>query len=327
MPVEIESLLAEHGDFRQWCHSLWANFAPRDRFPLLQQRFQNRLADRQPAEVVAELDAWRRCGILPEPDLQQQEWIGQLWSSWLYLELVETIGFTPGQEVDLRDYLPKAYPSLAYFGMVRTECHYRCQKGHLAEGWMPYWQVALKLQAPQLYLTPFLPEAKLRGCDLACGWGRICLALPDYSRLEVVACDLSEAGLQRLRSLARRRGVEQHLHTRLVRLPELPFEDDSFDFFLAFDIFEHLTNGTLDRLLAEILRCARPGSVLYAEIPLLARCPALTHVQHWTAEQVVELFQSHAYGTKRFQRKLWSPLVPEHFSFAIESGEEGPVRG
>lgn len=72
------------------------------------------------------------------------------------------------------------------------------------------------------------------------------------------AFDLSDSALD----ICRSRGIE-----RLVRgdAESLPFAANSFDFVVAFDIFEHLQGDEVS--MWEIARVLRPGGVLLANVP------------------------------------------------------------
>ena len=195
----------------------------------------------------------------------------------------------------------------------------RCQRGALARADLQYWKVVLQIQAPHLYLEPFLPRrAPLEGCDLACGWGRICLGLSEYRQRRIHACDLDDSSLRTLRRLSKNRNLEGVIETHRTSILHLPFENDRIDFFLAFDILTQMTDESLRQCLRETLRCGKRGCVLYAEVPLKAYCPAVTHVQNWDHRVLRTFVEGVRAAGKRWRMRQWSPSVPEHFTFVIE---------
>ena len=302
-----------------FCQSLWSNFSPAYAMKHLRVR-ASKLLESLPVEVLQhELSEWTRLGIVPEPDPRNQELVGVLWQSPLFQALMDAVGFTPPDDIDLRNYLAPLYSSLTEMAVARTRLQGKCQRGAVARGAMPYWQVVLQIQAPHLYLEPFLPQGvPLQGCDLACGWGRICLTLSEYQQRHIHACDLADSSLRTLEKLARIRGLEGVIETHRVDILQLPFSDHQLDFFLAFDIFEHLVDDVLRGCLAEMLRCGKRGSVLYAEIPLRAYCPALTHLQNWDQDSLCAFFEGVEFESKRWKLRQWNPHIPEHFTFVME---------
>jgi ubiquinone/menaquinone biosynthesis C-methylase UbiE len=178
------------------------------------------------------------------------------------------------------------------------------------------------MNLPEFYLEPFLPprgESRQVGCDLACGWGRASLTLRDYRQRHIYCCDLSQGNLDRLAELAERAGLRDKVSPRKCDVTSLPFGEEEFDFFQAFDIFEHLTDTALDQMLTEILRCARKGAILYAEIPLHAYCPPLTHIQDFSFEEVVDFLQGHSACGRRFRLLNHDSRIPDHFTYSVDA--------
>ncbi len=183
-----------------------------------------------------------------------------------------------------------------------------------------YLQLTLFLNFPEMYLESFLPARRTfpqAGRDLACGWGRASLTLRDYRNRHVTCCDLTQANLDRLEALAVPAGLLDKITLRRCDVTALPFDDGSFDFFLAFDIFEHLTEEALERCVDEVLRCTKVGCVLYGEIPLHAYCPAVTHIQNFSFDEIVDCVQNRSSHGRRFVLKHYIPKIASHFSFAI----------
>lgn len=301
-------------DLRHFCDSLWANFAPRDSLDLLARRCSRQLD----FALAAELASWRQRGWLPEPDAGRDDWVGDLWQSPLFQALMAVLGFYPDLQADIRPHLREPVQDAQEFAGRRQQFLAEYESGRVARGESLYWQNVLGYQAPELYLHPFLPvEGNLQGCDLACGWGRIALGLRDYSRIRLVGCDLARPSLRRLRRLARQLGLEDCVQGKRCDIFQLPFPQDSLDFYLAFDIFEHLAIPSLVRLLYDLLERARLGAILYTEIPLQAYCPALSHLRNWDVAGVVEAFQGTSWAGKTWKLRQHFSAAPEHFSFEV----------
>lgn len=317
----LDQAFAELPGLETFCEALWSNWAPQFAMKKLRSRASQILQERMTAEqLAAELIQWRRLKLVPEPDPNNQELVGVLWQSLLFQVLMDAIGFFPPEDVDLRPHMAPLYADLDELVQLRSELLTKCTRGLIARGDLPYWQLVLKQQAPHLYLEPFLPKGKqLEGCDLACGWGRICLTLSDYSQRRIHACDLAESSLQTLQKLARQRELPDVIQTHRVDILNLPFQDDFFDFYLAFDIFEHLVDEVLQKCLKEMLRCGKVGSPLYTETPLMCFCPQLTHLQNWTQPELTAAFESLEVDGKRWKLRFYDPRMPDHFTFVIES--------
>ncbi|MFN8606461.1 MAG: class I SAM-dependent methyltransferase [Vulcanimicrobiota bacterium] len=317
----LRQAFADLPGLETFCSELWGNWVPQFAMKKIQSRASALLEEKlTPRELAAELAEWKRWQLVPEPDPGNQELVGVLWQSRLFQVFMEAIGFFPPDDVDLRDYMAPLYADLDELVALRTDCQIKCSRGAVARGTLVYWQMVLKQQAPHLYLEPFLPKnPELRGCDLACGWGRVCLTLSDYSRRRIHACDLAESSLISLQKLARRRELPDVIETHRVDILELPFENDFFDFYLAFDIFEHLVNDVLDRCLSEMLRCGKVGAPLYTETPLMCFCPQLTHLQNWTQPELTAAFERLEVDGKGWKLRHYDPRLPDHFTFVIES--------
>lgn len=319
MSEALHQAFAELPGLESFCTQLWENFAPLFAMKKLQSR-ASVLLELLPTEVLAhELREWKRLALVPSPDPKDQELVGVLWQSPLFQVLMDAIGFFPPDDIDLRPFMAPLYANVQEMAEAREQLVLKCTRGAVARGALPYWQVVLKMQAPHLYLEPFLPSgAELQGCDLACGWGRICLTLSEYRQRRIHACDLAQSSLHSLEKLAVCRELPGIVETHRVDILNLPFANSFFDFYLAFDIFEHLVDEVLSRCIREMLRCGKVGAPLYTETPLLAYCPPLTHLQNWTKEELCGAFEKEVVDGKRWRLKFWDALIPDHFTFVIE---------
>jgi SAM-dependent methyltransferase len=254
---------------------------------------------------------WEKAGILPDILCETGSQVYMMWSSPLFdITLTDVVNYYPPASADLRDHMPPPCSN-------PVEWVFRASPVHRDA---PYWQRILCAILPGLYLEPYLAAPggrELVGCDVACGWGRACLSLDNRQGHRIYACDYGQRSLDLLSQLARNSGRSEVIVPTRCDVTHLPFPSDFFDFFLAFDIFEHLPNDSLESLLCEILRCARAGAVLYAEIPLHSYCPAVTHIQDLSMESVNTMFAEAAWQGKRYSPLYYSPLVPDHFAFRV----------
>lgn len=98
----------------------------------------------------------------------------------------------------------------------------------------------------------------VKALDLGCGVGRHALAFA-RAGFETEAVDLSEAGLAELEKTARAEGLT--ISTGLAPMTELPFEDNSFDYVLSFNVIYHGDPAIVAKAVAEIARVLKPGGV------------------------------------------------------------------
>jgi ubiquinone/menaquinone biosynthesis C-methylase UbiE len=120
------------------------------------------------------------------------------------------------------------------------------------------------LSAMRQQLATGRPEGEgLRGLDIGCGqgWHACRLAKLGY---RMSGIDSSEQQILKAAGHAEQQGVEVEL--RVAGASRLPFEDDSFDFAYAINIFHHLTDPeTRSRAFGEVVRVLRPGGVFFLQ--------------------------------------------------------------
>lgn len=262
---------------------------------------------------------WQKCcedlsaaGIFPDLDVKTDAQVAAMWTNDLFNTILNRgISFTPPEEVCLRDHLSsplKEEDEVRERVITMIQTHREC-----------YWQRVFGLVFPELFLEPYLRPVNrvLEGVDLACGWGRATFNLRHWEKKKVYAVDLSESGLRWLCAQRDQFGLSDKIVAHKGDICDLSFAENSMDFILAFDIFEHLTNPTLERALKEILRIARYGAVLYCEVPLQDYFPPITHVQNFSFFGFVDRMQKTELGKKTFQLSHLNQYFPCQFSFSI----------
>lgn len=251
-------------------------------------------------------------GVFPDLAVTTDEQVARMWTNDLFTTILERgASFKPPPTINLAEHL---WPPLEHDGQVEGRV-----RTLLAREATVYWKRAFGLVFPELFLEPFLRPAKriLVGLDLACGWGRATFNLRRWDRYRVHAVDLSESGLAELAHQRNLLGLEDKIETTLADIQKLAFPDSSIDFVLAFDIFEHLTDPLLDRVLMEILRVCRFGAVLYCEVPMNDYFPPITHLQSFTPSSFEARLKSLESASKTFEPAHHNIHFPSQRSFMV----------
>jgi ubiquinone/menaquinone biosynthesis C-methylase UbiE len=268
------------------------------------------------------LDECRRfteLGIFPDVDVSRDEQVVAIWQSRLMSEILKyALVFYPPPSADMRAHLPR--PATAPHDVMRRPILYN-PFGSL-------WEKQLALTAQEIYLEPFLRERRaavggrpLRGADLACGWGRGTFCLRERDDLHIECCDLSRFSLRILTRLLRNAGLSSLATPVYADVMQLPYADDTFDFFMVYDILEHLTDDKLERVLSEMLRVGQVGAILCSEIPLHSKCLALTHLQDFELQPVLHTVYAPQVNGKKFRLRLYEPAAMHLFTFVIEKAD------
>jgi SAM-dependent methyltransferase len=96
----------------------------------------------------------------------------------------------------------------------------------------------------------------VRALDLGCGVGRHALAFA-RAGFETHAVDMAEAGLAELRKNAEAEGLT--ITAQPAPMTDLPFEDNSFDYVLSFNVIYHGDPQIVKSAISEIARVLKPG--------------------------------------------------------------------
>ena len=95
-----------------------------------------------------------------------------------------------------------------------------------------------------------------KALDLGCGVGRHALALAEIG-FQTSAMDGSAAGIEALLKTAAERDLA--IDGRLAEMTALPYEDDAFEYVLAFNVIYHGDPDIVRSAIAEIVRVLKPG--------------------------------------------------------------------
>lgn len=121
--------------------------------------------------------------------------------------------------------------------------------------------------APEPFVLSLLPRFKHEGLngalDLGCGLGRHSILLAQEG-FRVCGMDTSPAGLEFALHWAEQENVAFGLV--LAEMGQLPFAGDSFHLILAWNVIYHGTMEYIQRTVAEVERCLRPGGYLLCSL-------------------------------------------------------------
>lgn len=126
--------------------------------------------------------------------------------------------------------------------------------------------------------------------EVGCGAGRYTRAFLHYRPdLHVFGCDISHIALEEARAADRSGKIEYRLGDAL----DLPYEDNSFDIVVLFDVFEHVTN--VGKAADEVARVLKPGGVFHCFVPCegnkrtlfsLLRHSRLAPIHRWKRDHI-----------------------------------------
>lgn len=285
--------------------------------PLVARRMEECLQALGPQVCRQALAEFARCGIFTEAALSNDAQVRAFWTSPLMSLYRAAIGYAPSRQDRLLESFPTPVGSVQELFARQMEFRDTPLTSVRDGREMRYWSEVLRVAAPELYLWPFLPGGReLHGLDLGCGWGRGALGLRDYSRLRVTGVDLNEEEIELLRFQAARAGLSERVSARVADITSLPFADETFDFALSYVVLDLLSDQALEQALLELLRCMKPDSPFYVDIPTDRFCGAMM-LQRQTRRGFIELLHGLEGHGKVFQLAFHDPRVPMQYTFAV----------
>jgi SAM-dependent methyltransferase len=158
----------------------------------------------------------------------------------------------------------------------------------LAPGSAPeYWRERIPFQRARMEyddevaggFLDWFPQLDLRGkdiLDLGCGYGGRTVRYAELGARSVSGNEVTERSCQEAHEFGEHKSVS--LKIVLAPAEALPFEGNSFDVILSYDVLEHVCN--VEQSLRECLRILRPGASLYAIFPPFYH-PTGAHFEDW----------------------------------------------
>lgn len=113
------------------------------------------------------------------------------------------------------------------------------------------------------YAEKWRRENRRRLLDLGCGLGRHSIFFSEKG-FDVSACDLSECGVEHLRSWQKENGVS--FPTAVCDMKKLPYEDGSFDCIYAYHVLSHADTEGFKQTLSEVHRVLRAGGEIFFDL-------------------------------------------------------------
>jgi ubiquinone/menaquinone biosynthesis C-methylase UbiE len=116
------------------------------------------------------------------------------------------------------------------------------------------------------YLQTYAPKI----LEIGCGYGRNLLALSHIVNSEVFGCDISSEQLQKTQDKMKENGVTNVKTVLQTAADKLPFENNSFDFIVLWQVLEHiLSREEKKKILEEATRVVKNDGHILIETPNL----------------------------------------------------------
>jgi len=99
--------------------------------------------------------------------------------------------------------------------------------------------------------------------DIGCGYGWCELNLLERGVRKIIGVEVTEADLDTIRKNI----SNDKLELRVSSAIDLPFESNSFDTVVSWEVIEHIPRGSEEKMFSEVVRVLKPGGVFYISTP------------------------------------------------------------
>jgi SAM-dependent methyltransferase len=122
------------------------------------------------------------------------------------------------------------------------------------------------LSARQLATIDFMDDADLKDrfvLDIGCGYGWVEHNFLERGVTKIVGVEASDRDLETIRKNI----SNNRLELKVASASCLPFENNSFDTVVSWEVIEHIPRGEEELMFSEVIRVLKPGGVFYLSTP------------------------------------------------------------
>jgi ubiquinone/menaquinone biosynthesis C-methylase UbiE len=99
--------------------------------------------------------------------------------------------------------------------------------------------------------------------DIGCGFGWFELNALNRGIKKITGTEISEDDLK----TAKENVINEKVDFKVASALDLPFEDNSFDTVVSWEVIEHIPKNTEDKMFSEVKRVLKPNGVFYLSTP------------------------------------------------------------
>ena len=115
--------------------------------------------------------------------------------------------------------------------------------------------------------------------DIGCGYGWCELNFLERDVQKIIGIEISATDLDTIKKNVR----DDRLQLRVSSATKLPFESNTFDTVVSWEVIEYIPLGTEEIMFAEVSRVLKPGGVFYMSTPRLSFFSNALDPAYWLA--------------------------------------------
>lgn len=123
-----------------------------------------------------------------------------------------------------------------------------------------------QLHGRTLYITQFVADSDIKDkkvLDIGCGFGWLELNFLQRGAGRITGIEISEKNLETARKYIK----SQKVFFRVGSAVDLPFESQSFDTVVSWDVMEHIPKNSETRMFQEVSRVLKGKGIFYLSVP------------------------------------------------------------